>query len=102
MDKLIDIQLEIFSKTSSMLNNVKEKMKRKIAETDLSETIKYELYTRLSSMPDHNKICHGDQLDFGTKEHSLKAVLVIDMLIQLAYEIARIITIKNENKIGDL
>lgn len=60
MDRLIDIQLEIFSKTSAMLNNLKEKMKRKIAETDLSDTIKYELYTRLASMPDHNKICHGD------------------------------------------
>ena len=60
MDRLIDIQLEVFSKTSSMLNNLKEKMKRKIAETDLSDTIKYELYTRLASAPEHNKICHGD------------------------------------------
>ncbi len=59
-------------------------------------------YSEISNQPLRNKICHGDQLDFGTKEHSLKAVLVIDMLIQLAYEIARIATIKNENKVGEL
>ena len=40
--------------------------------------------------PDHpmrNKVCHGDQLSFNTEEHSLKSILVIDMLIQLAYSV---------------
>ena len=60
MDMFIDIQLNILSKTAPMLNKLKDKMKRKIAETDLSDTIKYELNTRLESMPRHNKICHGD------------------------------------------
>jgi len=46
---------------------------------------------RWATQPLRNKICHGDQLNFGTKEHSLKAVFTIDMLIQLAYEIERII-----------
>jgi len=45
---------------------------------------------RWATQPLRNKICHGDQLNFGTKEHSLKAILTIDMLIQLAYEINRI------------
>ena len=27
---------------------------------NLNETIKYELNTRLSSMPTHSKLCHGD------------------------------------------
>lgn len=45
---------------------------------------------RWATQPLRNKICHGDQLNFGTKEHSLKAILTIDMLIQLAYEIKRI------------
>ena len=60
MDMFIDIQLNILLKTAPMLNKLKDKMKRKIAETDLSDTIKYDLNTRLESMPRHNKICHGD------------------------------------------
>ena len=35
-------------------------MRRKIAETDLNATIRYELDTRLESTPKHNKVCHGD------------------------------------------
>ena len=60
MNMFIEIQLNILSKKSPMLNNLKEKMKRKIAETDLSDTIKYDLNTRLESMPKHNNVCHGD------------------------------------------
>lgn len=60
MDTFIDVQLNILSKTAPLLNKLKDKMKRKIAETDLSDTIKYDLNTRLESMPRHNKICHGD------------------------------------------
>ena len=33
---------------------------RKISETDLSATVRYDLHTRLESMPKHNKVCHGD------------------------------------------
>lgn len=46
---------------------------------------------RWESQPLRNKICHGDQLNFGTQEHSIKAILTIDMLVQLAYEIDRIV-----------
>jgi len=44
-----------------------------------------------SDQPLRNKICHGEQLNFGTKEHSLKAILTIDMLMQLAMAIEGII-----------
>ena len=30
-----------------------------------------------------NKICHGVHTDFGTKEKSLKSILVIDLLLNL-------------------
>lgn len=53
---------------------------------------------RWATQPLRNKICHGDQLNFGTKEHSLKAILTIDMLIQLAYEIERIVEIHKDHK----
>ena len=32
--------------------------------------------------PLRNKICHGDQTEYGTKEHSLKAILVTDIMIR--------------------
>jgi len=60
MNMFIDIQLNIFSKKAPMLNKLKDKMKRKIEETDLSDSIKYELSARLAGMPRHNKVCHGD------------------------------------------
>lgn len=60
LNLFIDLQLEILSKRSPMLNKLKDKMKRKIDETDLNETIKFDLNTRLESMPKHACICHGD------------------------------------------
>lgn len=42
---------------------------------------------RWATQPLRNKICHGDQLNFGSLEHSLKAILVIDMLMEYALEI---------------
>ena len=35
-------------------------MNDKISKTDLSATVRYDLHTRLESMPKHNKVCHGD------------------------------------------
>lgn len=43
-----------------------------------SESVK-----RWESQPLRNKICHGDQLNYGTKEHSLKAILCINLLVKL-------------------
>lgn len=33
------------------------------------------------SQPCRNKICHGEQMNFNTKEHALKCILVLDLLI---------------------
>lgn len=60
MEKFVDIQLEIHSKRSPLLNKLKDKMNRKISETDLDATTRYELHTRLEGMPKHTKVCHGD------------------------------------------
>ena len=35
-------------------------MERKIDGTSLDATTRYELHTRLESMPKHKKVCHGD------------------------------------------
>lgn len=60
MEKFVDIQIEIHSKRSPLLNKLKDKLSRKIDETDLDATTRYELHTRLEGMPKHNKVCHGD------------------------------------------
>ena len=57
---LVDLQMNIHSKTCSHLNKLKDKMSRKIADTDLDATTRYDLHTRLEGMPKHNKVCHGD------------------------------------------
>ncbi|MBP3359280.1 MAG: phosphotransferase [Clostridia bacterium] len=60
LDKLVDLQLSVHSKKSPLLNKLKDKMQRKISETGLDATSRYELHTRLDSMPKHDKLCHGD------------------------------------------
>lgn len=60
MNRFVDIQLDIHSKKAPMLNKLKDKMNRKISETDFDATTRYELHTRLEAMPKHNKVCHGD------------------------------------------
>ena len=57
---LVDLQMNVHSKTCPLLNKLKDKMNRKIAETDFDATTRYDLHTRLESMPKHNKVCHGD------------------------------------------
>ena len=57
---LVDLQLEMHIKTCAHLNKLKDKMNRKISESTLDATTRYDLHTRLEGMPKHNKVCHGD------------------------------------------
>ena len=60
LEMFVDLQLSMHEKTCAGLNKLKDKMNRKISETDLSATVRYDLHTRLEGMPKHNKVCHGD------------------------------------------
>lgn len=60
LDLFVNIQIEIQSKTAPLLNKLWDKMKRKIDETSLDATTRYELHTRLNGMHKHHKVCHGD------------------------------------------
>lgn len=60
LNLFVDLQIEVQSKTCPMLNKLKDKMNRKISQTDFDATTRYELHTRLDSMPKHTKLCHGD------------------------------------------
>lgn len=60
LDLFVDLQMQVHSKTAPLLTKLKDKMSRKISEADFDATTRYELHTRLESMPKHNKVCHGD------------------------------------------
>lgn len=61
LEQFVDIQLTIHEKKAPLLNKQKDKFISKIQSlTTIDATTKYELLTRLDSMPKHTKVCHGD------------------------------------------
>lgn len=61
MREFVALQLEIHSKKAPMLNKLKDKWDGKIeALKAVNATTRYELRTRLASMPKHTKVLHGD------------------------------------------
>ncbi|MDO5591216.1 MAG: aminoglycoside phosphotransferase family protein [Lachnospiraceae bacterium] len=61
MEDFVDLQLSVQSKKAPMLPDLKEKLARQINSiTELDASQRYELLTRLASMPHHRKLCHGD------------------------------------------
>ena len=61
MSDFVDLQLKVHSKRSPLLTGMKDKISRQINSLKiLDATTRYELLTRLESMPKHNKVCHGD------------------------------------------
>ena len=60
IELMVDIQMQIHTMRCPLLTRLKDKMNRKVDLTDLDATTRYELHTRIASMPKHNKVCHGD------------------------------------------
>lgn len=60
LNLFVDLQMGVHSKKAPLLNKLKDKMNRKISESGLDATTRYELHTRLEGMPKHDKVCHGD------------------------------------------
>ncbi|HOA33205.1 MAG: phosphotransferase [Clostridiales bacterium] len=60
LNLFVDVQLDMHSRRAPLLGKLKDKMNRKISESGLDATTRYELHTRLNSLPTHNKVCHGD------------------------------------------
>ena len=60
MALFVQLQLTMHGHTSPLMTKLKDKMNRKIAQSGLDATTRYELHTRLEGMPKHNKLCHGD------------------------------------------
>lgn len=60
LEQFIDLQLKMHTQRCPLLGKLKDKMFRKLKEADLDETTRYDLETRLASLPTHDKLCHGD------------------------------------------
>ena len=62
LNRLVDLQIAINSKTASLLSAQKDKFNNKISLTKewIPATVRYELHMRLEGMHRHNKLCHGD------------------------------------------
>lgn len=62
MEQFVDLQLSMHTKQAPRLTLQKDKFARKIAslKDTIDATTRYELCTRLDSMPTHTKLCHGD------------------------------------------
>lgn len=61
INDMVDLQLLVHSKTAPNLGKLKDFLSRRIESLDCIDDIKkYELLTRLGSMPKHKKLCHGN------------------------------------------
>lgn len=60
LERFVDIQIDMQGKRCPLLNKHWDKMNRKISQTDLSATLRYDLHNRIEAMPRHNNLCHGD------------------------------------------
>ena len=61
LELMTDLQLKIHSCTVSDVKKLKHRLLREIkAAPYIDEVKKYEIMTRLSSMREHNKLCHGN------------------------------------------
>lgn len=60
LERFVDIQLDVQSRSCPMLRMLKDKMNKKICQTDFDATTRYDLHMRLEAMPKHAKLCHGD------------------------------------------
>lgn len=60
LNLFVDLQLLVHAQSCPLLPRLRDKMNRKINQTDLDATTRYDLHTRLEALPRHNKLCHGD------------------------------------------
>ncbi len=60
IELLVDLQIEMHSKSCPSFNRLKDELGEKIEQTELEAVTRYALYSGLENMPKHNKLCHGD------------------------------------------
>ena len=61
MEMFVDLQLSVHQQKVATIKRLRHKLMDQINSLkDLDATARYELATRLESMPKHTKLCHGD------------------------------------------
>lgn len=61
VDDMVNLQLQVHAKQVPKLSKLKDKLARQINSVDwLDDAVKFEMLSRLESMPKHNKLCHGN------------------------------------------
>lgn len=60
LDLFVETQMKIHSQKAPLLTKLADKMNRKIEETKLSSTIKFDLHSRVEGFSKHDKVLHGD------------------------------------------
>lgn len=78
MAKFVDIQIDMQSHSVPMLGRLTEKMHRKIQQSGLDATARYELEARLDRIKEHHKLCHGDYNPSNVILTELGEVYIID------------------------
>lgn len=56
----VDTQIEIHTKQSTLLRKLHDKMESKIDNLKLSDSVKFDLKSKLAGLKKHNKVLHGD------------------------------------------
>ena len=60
IELLVDLHMSIHQKSCPLLNRQKDKIDRRIADSELNATTRYDLHSRLEAMPRCSEVCHGD------------------------------------------
>lgn len=60
LEFFVGLQMRISAQRVPLLPRLKDKMNGKIASGEYPDSVKYDLQTRLSGLPKHYKLCHGD------------------------------------------
>jgi tRNA A-37 threonylcarbamoyl transferase component Bud32 len=60
IEAMVDYQIAINKHSNPLLVDMKSKLERQINELNIPADTKYELESRLSELPYHKKLCHGD------------------------------------------
>lgn len=61
VNDMVNLQLRIHAQQVPKLSKLKDKLARQINSVDiLDDALKFEMLSRLESMPKHNKLCHGN------------------------------------------
>ena len=83
---MVEYQISFQKKSNPLLLVLKDKMNRQINSIEeLDNSVKYELLTRLNSMKNHTKLCHGDYCPDATQGNASADIANTFLLLKLQF-----------------